>query len=680
MATVPSVSINHRSTSFCSKFVEFWWIAIPGKLRRYSTLLWSTWSDGVYLTAWPLVALALVLAAFLFGFIEGSTHWSYRTIVGSNGFAGNVLAPSAEADGYGGPTRIVFADNLVLLIVAVGIGTLSANLGLTLVIGYALGDILLGRGPVANLRFNDVIAVWISLHVPLLVSYLLFFLLASMPILMAIELTRSSHSHLSQSQSLSIPLVAVIEALLIYCWGCMAPMVFRTVQLWSGGVPRMTVPFYSHVVALWLVPTAGMAVLLRAVLRSAASPQPEMAQRIQATSGSVTRTDQLIPRWAKAIVAAGILTLLMTGFLDLRKNWAEPNLFSNYLEAYAVFAGLAAAFLIHAYVLPRLRRWREWSSGVEQYPAVLRLAAATIASYFLCLALVAIPGLQSKSGAGEFGPEVATILVGLVLAFVLLPHGWAGLPVATRIMPGRGVSVSSKAAQAGIVGALVLIASRKAFGDCYDCACCFTGCLPGVAAAAAAGGIPGLGGIAGPVPPIAKGDPCAPQEKAYKDAVNNEKQAQQDWNKADQALTQALKNQEAARSMAQQQWQLLQQDLQIAFGSAGAAELSTLPANITQMTQAQFDQLLYWLQHTASNVPNPNFVQQMIVAPLTSLYANLGAVDNAVQQATANVDAATAKLNDARAQVASAEKALSDCLAAHPHAHPLGAPPPPKSA
>jgi hypothetical protein len=67
--------------------------------------------------------------------------------------------------------------------------------------------------------------------------------------------------------------------------------------------------------------------------------------------------------------------------------------------------------------------------------------------------------------------------------------------------------------------------------------------------------------------------------------------------------------------MAQQQWQLLQQVIQVAFGSAADTELSTIPVDITQMTQAQFDQLLYWLQHTPSNEPNPNFVQQMIVAP-----------------------------------------------------------------
>src|SRR5436853_2455366 len=104
-----------QPVSFPERFVDLWWVRVPARLRQFSTLLWAAWSDGIYLTAWPRLATFLVFAVFLFGFVEGSTHWSYRTIVGWNGFAGNVLAPAATADGWGGPTRYMFADNLVLL-------------------------------------------------------------------------------------------------------------------------------------------------------------------------------------------------------------------------------------------------------------------------------------------------------------------------------------------------------------------------------------------------------------------------------------------------------------------------------------------------------------------------------------------------------------------------------------
>jgi len=164
--------------SFSGRFVNFWWVEIPARLRRYSTLLWVAWSDGIYLTAWPRIATMLVVAVFLVGFGEGATHWSFRTIVGTNGISGNVLAPMATANDWGGPTHLVFADNLLLLVTAVAFGTLSANLGITLVIGYAVGDLFsapLPFGP--GWRNIDPFNAWIYRHVPLLTSYVLFFML-----------------------------------------------------------------------------------------------------------------------------------------------------------------------------------------------------------------------------------------------------------------------------------------------------------------------------------------------------------------------------------------------------------------------------------------------------------------------------------------------------------------------
>src|SRR5947207_15564047 len=53
--------------------------------------------------------------------------------------------------------------------------------------------------------------------------------------------------------------------------------------------------------------------------------------------------------------------------------------------------------------------------------------------------------------------------------------------------------IPSVAMHTAVVAAVVLVTTKKAFGDCYDCNCCFAGCLPGFAAAAAAGGIPEIG-------------------------------------------------------------------------------------------------------------------------------------------------------------------------------------------
>ena len=490
-----------RPATFATRFVDFWWVKTPLRLRRFSTLLWAAWSDGLYLTAWPRLATILVFAVLLYGFAEGATHWSFRTIVGTNGFAGNVLAPMATANDWGGPTHLVFADNLLLLIIGVALGTLSANLGITLVIAYAVGDLFSAPLPLGpGWRAVDPVNSWIYRHVPLITSYILFFMLTVLPILMAMELARSSHWRVARSKALLVEVTGLVEATLIYCWGAVAPMTFRIVPLWSGLNPRITVPFYRHVTATWLVPAALIAVLVRAFLLELAARREGVRDRVRTATIRAQENPPRTPPWARAIIAAAVITLLIMGFMH-NPSTDAPSLLTNFGEGEIVFLGLAAALIAWEYSQRRVLSWQRWGDRMDQYPAVLRLAAATVASYAFCLMLVAIPGLQS-SAPGAFGPELAAIVVGLALALVLLPRGWAGLPTGNRVMPWRRVPIPSRTTQVGIIGVLVMLTSKRAFADCYDFACCMAGAAA-AAAAAAAGGIPGLAGIAGAVGGVA---------------------------------------------------------------------------------------------------------------------------------------------------------------------------------
>jgi len=513
-----------RPKTFADRFVNFWWVEIPLKVRRYSTLLSAAWSDGIYLTAWPRVATILVLALFLFGFAEGATHWSYRTIVGTNGFAGNVLAPMATANDWGGPTHLVFADNLLLLMIGVAFGTLSANLGITLVIGYAVGNLF---GP--PLPFGpgwpniDPFNAWIYRHVPLLTSYILFFMLAALPILMAMELARTSHQRVARSKALMVTVTALIDAALIYCWGAFAPMVFRTVPLWSGVNSRINVPFYSHITEIWLVPTAIVAVVTRAIISAVSANDAAVRGRARIAATRALDNPLRVPQWVRAVGAAAVITLVIMGFMRTPDTY-EPSLLTNFGEAKIVFVVLAAALLLRAYSQERMPAWRRWSARVERYPTVFRLAAATAATYALCRVLVATPGLQSVR-PGEFGPELASVLVGLGLTMVLLPHGWFGGSTSARVLPRwRVPRIQSPATQSALIVLLLLLVTEKAYADCLDFLCCFLG-LGGTAGAAAAGGIPSLAGLGGGA---ATGDPCAGLRQAVEELEQAVKRLEKD--------------------------------------------------------------------------------------------------------------------------------------------------------
>ena len=64
------------ATQSLDKFLERWWVVVPGRLRQYSVYLSVAWADGIYLTAWPIVAALAPVVLLLFGLLEGATHWS----------------------------------------------------------------------------------------------------------------------------------------------------------------------------------------------------------------------------------------------------------------------------------------------------------------------------------------------------------------------------------------------------------------------------------------------------------------------------------------------------------------------------------------------------------------------------------------------------------------------------
>src|SRR6266849_5908875 len=168
MQPYPNIPVDQRAQSPSSppsgleSFVERWWVAIPKVLRRYSVLLSETWSDGIYLTIWPLVSILAPLLVVLIGLAEGITHW-------------NLLINDSISSGQ---LATAFTELLPLMILAALVGAISANLGLMMVLGYGLGDLLIFGSVSANLSQlglpTDPLQAFIYLRVPQLVSYALF--------------------------------------------------------------------------------------------------------------------------------------------------------------------------------------------------------------------------------------------------------------------------------------------------------------------------------------------------------------------------------------------------------------------------------------------------------------------------------------------------------------------------
>ncbi|HXY08390.1 MAG TPA: hypothetical protein VEI52_11150 [Terriglobales bacterium] len=664
-----------KDQALTTRFVDFWWLKVPAKLRRFSTLLWAVWSDGIYLTALPRLALVLVCVVFLFGFIEGGTHWSYRTIVGSNGFAGNVLAPMATGDNWGGPTRLVFAENLHLVIIAAVLGALSASLGLVLVIGYALGDFFVAGAKLPAMYSVASLSgpqIWVYRHVPLFVSYLLFFTLAALPTIMAQELVATAHPKIRHSRPLTIGLTAIVQALLVFGWSYMAPMVFRTVWLWPGGLPRIQVDFYSGMIMRWVLPFVFLVTIARGVLTKLAERSQSVEQRMTEIAGQATSIQSRFPGWGSALIRAAVITLLMTGFLHTPSN-SVPGIMTNFVEAEIIFVCLALLLLAWIYIVPHMKLWNGWTARVNRYPVLLRLAAATFAGYVVSFFLTAIPAFRSERG-GEFGPEVAGILIGFALTLALLPDGWFAedqqeVPLSSG---GRLPLPNSAAAQVASVIAIVLLASRRAFADCYDCHCCFHGCQPWTAGGSVAGSVPPLGRIG-----AGAKTPCADKKKAYDDAARERDRLAQVVASASKVVQQALD----ALSQAQNQFnESTNFELGLIIPDC-CPNLSPPPGSPCHWSDAQLSPLLDGLAACAATTTcDPLFVRTAAQA-LERSWAELQFKGEQLANWEKYYNDAEQQYEEAEQKLADALKALQDCLAAHglPLARPLGAPPPPKS-
>ena len=438
-----------------AKFVEAWWVRIPARLRPYSRTLWAAWGDGIYLTAWPRAAAILPLAALLLGFSAGATHLSPLTIADS-------LSSSIPA--------VAFLQMVPLLFLGVFLGSLSANLGLALVIGYGLGDFLIS-GPVLTVARPGVLSSLFELRVPQLLSYALFFGVLVTPRVLSNSLLSPLYRRVSSQRLpgalLRAAATATVMMLLVYGWTLMAPFALRVMWSWPGQIPPVTPSYFQNTLNPWLPLMAGVAMVLRTVLAWRTRHDQPVVARMARLRREAELADQNLkwtrrcPPWASSVATAAASTLLIAAML------------STWLLAALVFLGFLLLDVLRRSVLPRVSFWQWWTTKVTIAPLVLRLGASVVLTYFLTLELLKVPGWAAGSNGipGQFGAELMCLALGVAVMFLLTPAAHAALPAAfTPITLPRS---AMRATAVIMLLAWALFATPQAFAICLDPACCF---------------------------------------------------------------------------------------------------------------------------------------------------------------------------------------------------------------
>ncbi|WP_220198955.1 hypothetical protein [Ktedonospora formicarum] len=349
-------------------FVELWWIRLPIWFRRSSVLLSEIWRDGSYLLTIPLAATLLPLLLFFFGALEGITHEG--------------ILPNPYA---GGEMLVPFTQLFALLLLTAAASAFSMNVGLTTVLGYALGDTL----HTAFDAHNPALAEWyatpqtavLNIYVPHLLSYVIFALLVVIPTLCAKALM-AWLSRLNHSPSLLVVAVgACIQGGLVYAWIQAAPLLIRT--FWGWGWYRLnttTAAMYylqTPEMSKWIIWFAVFSFVLRNVLAYRASAKSSFIEREERLSRGFKEADahpgvlRRLPPFLRALVSAGITTLVLGGVLT------DPR------EGLIFFLFLWFLLIMRGTILPRFSFWTSWTRLVARVPVLMRLLAALLIIYVL---------------------------------------------------------------------------------------------------------------------------------------------------------------------------------------------------------------------------------------------------------------------------------------------------------
>jgi hypothetical protein len=443
------------------KTLDRWWVRIPAQLRSLSVVFSTAWADGMYLTAWPRWAMLLSSFCLAFGFLEGASHWSFLTI---------------DATGAASPPAIVFAQMLPLLVIAVVVGALSANAGTMLVLGYAIGEFVFA-GPQLQLSGNAILPQFFYLRLPQLISYFFFFLLAAVPILLTKPLLSGLNRRIQGADIASVVVrtgaAATVQAALVYGWTLAAVMVIRISWAWAGQSPPLSEKYYLEATDPWLPVAAAAGVLMRGWLTHRAQSNMTLRARVRDFLLALFKAEQrrALPRrfsgWARIVLTALMMTLLTAGYIN-----------SLLLGAF-VFVAYGSILVARTYFLPRLGIWTRWTGAVGKAPLIVRLALALLAGYLITKSVLALPGqaTQLNGVPGQFGPQIASALLGLAVAAALLPQtstATAQKSIGNPHATPKGTQLRNVGVHLMLLASLVLLITSRAYADiCLDPICCF---------------------------------------------------------------------------------------------------------------------------------------------------------------------------------------------------------------
>lgn len=363
--------------------VTLWWSEIPFWAGRLSRALAVLLGDGVYLVVIPWMGALLPPLAFLLGLVAGGERF--------------------------GATQ-VFTQSMLILGLAVALGTIASQLGLLFVFGFALVDFFLYANPALQ---GASPAVALRLRVALLISYAVLLGLAVLIPFLARLLRLTTPLPPPRWGDLRLVVELLLGALLngglLFLYLQAVPVLVRPLFTWRGRPPPADAVALVQQSAGVFVTIAVVAVVLSILGEYAASLNArDMVEEFASAVPPVERRTLLdrvpdIPRVAFLSVAE---TLLLAGLLD---------------SPFSALILLGGLFGIHLFRTLLGAQVPLWTRMTEKIPVIVRLALALGVAFVIGTRL-----LPTFRLGQSFEPLVWTTLVAFAVVAVLFPAAAKG--------------------------------------------------------------------------------------------------------------------------------------------------------------------------------------------------------------------------------------------------------------
>jgi hypothetical protein len=376
------------------------WVRLPRAVIRRLPSLWGVAGDGHFLVAVAPLAVLAPFAVAAGSFVVGAQHLGYET---------------------------VYTESVLLMAVAIAVGTLSSQLGLLAILGFALGEqlatrtgTLLGTGARTGGPFGEgVLGPFWRVRLPMIITYLLLAVAVvviprtARALLVAVGRWRRVPASIAWPLASGLFVVVVFVAL--RTWVAAAPTLVRPRFTWTGGLPPVDAIRPIQQDGDELIAAGVMAAMARQVLlglalwwppvrdRVRTAEQDRVPERVSGRAGAGARpvAPGRFRRLLGDLGSAGLATIVLAGVLE--EGWLWVAAFGTFLGVRLLRSGIVAAGALDS-----------WKRLMARVPAVARVVLLWIVARVVTDALV-------KGFIGSYTGVALVVIGGAIVVFLIFP-------------------------------------------------------------------------------------------------------------------------------------------------------------------------------------------------------------------------------------------------------------------